>query len=242
MASRIYDLSEFNGDQVTRHFGLTSEHRVEYAAMHFMFRMIKEEIAIDYPDKAQKYSEIAACTIAHMETRFNFYNEMAADFFYGDYIEKDALCLAVICGNFLQRLNDEYPRELHAPEEPTNYRNDGIDSETILCALNMYEDVKNLRENGKPVEEYGMCCESVFLAHIYALDWLCDVESGVEEIDDLDKFLEKDLPNIRSFVRADTEIGRELAKYLDHMEGLMAPIEAVTTPRKTPVLTLVPKP
>jgi hypothetical protein len=242
MATQILDLSEFNGDQVTSYFKLTPEHKLERAAMHFMFRMLKEQIAADYPDKAKKYTEIAECAIGHIETRFDLYKEMAADFFYGDYIEKDALCLAVICGDYLPRLNDAYPREVHDPEEPTNHRNDGIDSETILCALNMFEDVKNLRENGKPVEEYGMCNESVFLAHICAFDWLCDVESGVEEIDDLDAFLEKDLANIRSFVRKDTEIGRQLDKYLDHMATLMAPIEALTAPRKAPVLTLVPKP
>ena len=239
MSAEIKLLSDFNGDQVIKHFNLSSTHTLEHAAMIFMYRQIREEMAGAFPDNAQKHKEIIDLTIEEIQFRFDLYNVLSADFFFDDKINHASLSLAIICGQYIEHINapchDSFENDVI--DRPVRFHDDGIDEDTLTEALLMFEDARTLLEYGQPPIINVMSPESLFLAHIKAMEKLRNIESGDEEVEDVTTLLDEELPRLRTILRLETELGRKLGDFIDHIEALYKPSPP---PKPRPALFIVP--
>lgn len=251
-------MQEFNGDQVIRHFNLPAEYDIERAAMSFMFRTMREATP---PKSADDLKNIAEYTIEKIEMRYALFREFVEDFFQGPYDGK-ALVTAVICGEYVNHINDPYPDEYTRTEdiidEPVKFRNDGIDELIVIRACNIWDDATMLHQNGMPKDKEDLPCrEAVFLAHLNIFQHIHEItlrlmgEQG-EELDDEELYtiISSDIPKGRAVLDLDTQLGQHVSKYFDYLEQELRPhvrhLVNEQTPetglvRPRPALRLVPK-
>lgn len=246
-------MSEFNGDQVVSHFNLSPEATIERAAMKYMYRMIKDESP---PSSSEKHKEIGDITKEKIEFRFDLYKGLSEDFFFGKKFDKDALSLAVICDEYVTHINEPYFDQVHdddgaEEDDEIPHRRDGFDDDLVLRANTIWEDSMIHGSGGVNDDSAPLSRESLFLAHINAIQDLHEHEQNLDEYDEdvLERIRNKEIPEMRAFADKDTEIGNHLLKFLAHIEQEISaylppeePTPAPKPPRSHPHLTLVKGP
>lgn len=252
MAGNLFLMHEFNGEQVSRHFGVAPHNTHDRAAMHYMFRVMKEEIPAKDRDGLK---EVANITIEKIEFRYDVYRGFCEDFFLGSPFDEEALSLAVICDEYVNHVNEVDYAKLEEMDEGTDeipHRNDGFSDETAKMACTFWEDACSFESGITRGQENQYPPESLFLAHVNALESLREHEQRRDdyEIDEIREIVNVDLPNMRAFARPDTDIGQHLLKFIDYTEQELSVYLAPPKPmlllpappvRPRPVLTLVPR-
>lgn len=246
-------MSDFNGDQIVSHFNLPPEDKIGRAAMKYMYRMIKDEIPLS---SSEKHKEIGELTKEKIEFRYDLHNALVEDFFCFEEFDRDALLLAVICDEYVTHINEPYFDQVHdddgaKEDDEIPHRNDGFDDALVLRANTIWEESTLYASGGLEEGSDPLSRESLFLAHINAMQDLQEHEHNLGEYDEdvAHEILNKDLPAMRAFADKDTEIGRHLLKFVEHMEqeisaclGPEQPTPTPPQPRSHPHLTLVKGP
>ncbi len=229
--------TEFNGEQVIGYFNVPPDDHAVRAAMHYTFRMHKDELPHN-TSLSERCKLAASLTIQAVEYRYTLFKEMIDDFFQGSETERDALAIAVICNEYTPHINE--PCQDKDGNLKTQF--DGIDEDLGERANILWEEAVNLQSRGSL--PYEVSPESIFLAHVQVFEdfakYEADEDAG-EEFEDgaIDSIINKDIPAIRCFIRPETEIGAELNNFLNHMVSMHSP--SVPSENK-PRLSLVPKP
>lgn len=236
--------NDLNSNQVLQHFQVPPHDHAVRAAMNFMFRTYKDELpgSVSYTARSKA---AAALTNESIEFRYCLFKEFEEDFFKGQKIERDALAIAVICNEYTPHINE--PCQDKDGNLKPQY--DGVDTELAELANIFWEESVSLESRGSLA--YEVSPESIFLAHIIAMEAFAKYEAEMDEEDGngyedetLSGIVNKDIPAIRAFLRLDTEIGQQLKNVIDHFqdqyEAYMEDISEPPPPR--PQLRLVPSP
>lgn len=214
--SDYFSLSEFTVDAVYDHIGLTPDMVTERDAARFVFQHFSKG---EY--KLENRSEIVTQTIERLTPRFDMLNAQAEEFFNNETPQWPALIMAVLCDDLLMDANNLKEDENGDPL-PDQIK-DFQDDDSVHLAAEYFETATDLTERGIfPDEDIPL--EAIFLAHINA------IEESYERIDRIDTYdlaelltiQNKEIPAIHSFLRADTEIGRNLLDALTTLESTVA--------------------
>ena len=240
MTADIVRMTDFNGDQVIRHFGLAPQFTNERAAMSFMFRQMKEEVS---PNSKEDLNAAAKLAIDEIEHRFKLYNEFSPDFFDGMDEDLSALSVAIICGQYVRHINDAYPEEYKKHGENSRARmRFRCDMGDMLAfrAHNLYDEAIMLIEKGNRDGNFLAPLAPVFLAqtlvHERLHQFITTFNEGDFDEDELYEIGGSVIPNTKTFLRTDTAFGWHLQGCMDYVLQKITPYAiggSVPPPRGT---------
>lgn len=232
--NKIISLSEFNADLIAAHFQVPPHRPYELNAMRFMFRMYSDELP-KTGNRCTHTKIVAEAVIEKIEFRYDLYKHFVDDFFkLSARYDHKAIAHAVICDGYTTQANEEH-----------RTHNDYQVEETILKACNIRDDALLLESAGMPEDISIIEPESIFLAHIHAIENLKELEESLEDhsIQELQKYFLKEFPVIRSFIMPDTLIGKKLEEFLDHMSAeimtMLQPLKQLEYKPQRPALRIV---
>lgn len=225
--SDLIKFSNFTADQVRDQFFLSAHHTVETAAIRYLFAMMQEELNIRTGSKAENNVQVGKATIEKISFRFDLFKEFSGQFFaFDDKPDRLALVLAVICDEYINHAAPPEEDEDFKPEPLHNY----LDHAMVRRAVAMWEEAIE-------IETIGLCDEttyqreSLFLAHINAMEHLRDIELSLDGFDneELEKTL-KDLERITALTDKSTKIGKVLAEFTGIVTAQVKEVLSETPP------------
>lgn len=237
MTSNIFNFAAFSADIVPQSLYVPPSHKIEYAAMKFVFAYLERVIPMSGMNKAEHKRRVAAEANDAIEYPYALFQH------YNAGIDKrylkmglNPLAVAVICGDAVTDLNSE------------EGRNDGIPASIADDAKAIWQEARLMEHMGLTGNDITMRPESVLLAHINFFTKLERLSKNFDDttIAELGIFLEHHIPAGMTLADDETDIGCEL---IDHLEDMRERIEEIfneavdiSQPRKKPVLMLVPPP
>ena len=208
--SDLIKFSNFTADQVRDQFFLSAHHTVETAAIRYLFAMIQEELNIRTGNKAENNLEVGKATTEKISFRFDLFKEFSDTFFRFDKKpDMQALVLAVICDEYINHAAPPEEDEDFKPEPLHNY----LDHAMVRHAMAIWEEAIEIETIGLS-GEITYQRESLFLAHINAIERLREIELSFDGFDEEE--LQKTLAALErtvTFTDKDTKIGVILAEF-----------------------------
>lgn len=199
--------------------GIPSQNGIEAQALRFVFQQAVEDLppSTSALNRQQKAAQNA---VEEVGIRYALYEQHYEDFFKGPH-RKNPLIIALFCN--VRTL------DANSPQADDNgdmiYTENHFDEKDVIDANHIFDQAYELGQSGYQPEIEEPIEESIFLAHIFAIEYLNEMgeslnENPFEEYtqqDIIDKV--KEFKDIRSYLRADTEIGAELQVFLDGLEA-----------------------
>ncbi len=228
--------NKLNSHQVLEYFLVPPHDQTVRASMNFMFRTYKDELpaSVSYDARSRTAAEL---TIEGIEFRYLLFKEFVEDFFMGANFDRDALAIAVICNEYVPHIN----KPCQDKDGKLKPQYDGVDARHAECANILREESVSLESKGSL--PYEVLPESIFLAHVIAMEAFETHKGNMDEYEDdtLYNIINEDIPAVRAFLRLDTEIGRQLDRILVEIEENYTGYKKNIAARPAPTLRLVPK-
>jgi hypothetical protein len=224
----VVGFAPFHETGILEHFFLSAHNDADARALRFMHAVMGDELKTANTNRAHKNQVANEIAIEKVEFRYDLFKTYVESFFPFDYKpDVEALIIATIC--------DEYVSYAAPPEEgpdfPPSPLHNFLDHETVYRAMALWEKACGIEGNGIPTDE-PVAYESIFLAHINALENLRELEEMMGEYspEDLGHIMNKDLAPIAYFVDTRTEIGKVLQEFRDHVAGIITEITRAAAP------------
>lgn len=216
--------SDFNGEQVANYFNVAPSRTAVRAAMNLMYRINKEEAVLRAEDTRSRAKEIAGITCEELEFDYSLFNEFYEDFGKGRKFDHEALAIAAICRESVERINGA--RRTRNGEIREN--NDGIDPELAQRAQRIREQACRLVHKTISPEECSE--EAIFLGHMLPFKDFGNHEAAFEINPHADyKGVKILISTVRGYLRAKTDIGRTLIGIIDGIEQELSRQDRIRT-------------
>ncbi len=197
--------------------GIAEHKDFERSILRFVFQN-----AADWRTKNPQYevpNEMSAEALSLIGTRYAFYQEFHEDFFRGEERER-VLLLALLSHYNIHDANAPLPDD----EGVLQYTARHFDEDDILEATRIFDDACELERCGDDGSAVNLSLESIFLAHIYAIEDLSEMANDLEH-SPFENYLPEEIretirefEKIRTYLRPDTEIGERLQIQLCGLE------------------------
>ncbi len=187
--------------------GIAEHKEFERGILRFVFQN-----AADLPsNETLPADKMSTGEISKIGTRYAFYQEFHEDFFKGEENER-ALLLALLSHYKIHDANAPLPDE----DGTLQYTERHFDENDILDAVRIFDDACELERCGNDDSTVNLSSESIFLAHIYSIEYLTDMADDLEHSPFEDYLPEevretlREFKKIKTYLRPDTEIGERL--------------------------------
>jgi len=199
------------------------EHQIlETKAVRFLFQKLQKDEATATSSQAKVNEHVVKEIIDRYEFLYACFDSYIDDFVTVTKSKnRDAAILSLIC--------DAYAHEINQPDSTGKIQNDGFDEHMAALANSYYEESVEILGEKVDLEEFAF--ESIFLAHVHAMDVLDSFESGFDYYleEDIRKFHKEALEIMRHFVQPQWQIGRQLKVFIESIdrrivESLKAPV------------------
>lgn len=237
--STVTSLSSLNADHLIKHFGVSSNEKALSGSLRFIFDRALKESDPHLPPQKKHEKALESC-IDFTDFRLRMFRENLRGYFPADYpTDLDSLGIAIICDRYVYDVED-----LVDEEDKRFFRvNTDVDELFLTRACIIWEEACSILTKGKTGEPKMQ--ESYFLAHIYALEELKNVNKYFDSYDanTLQEIL-KDMQVWEKFIdEEETFIGLELREQIDETEKRIIPYlkdqSHATQLKSIPRLTLV---
>lgn len=204
--------------------GIASQSGIEAKALRFVFQQAAGELppSITPLNRQQQAVQNA---VEEIGMRYDLYEAYYEDFFGEAPHSKNPLIIALFCNRRIYDAN--------CPQNDENgdmvYTEKHFDEKDVIDATYIFDQAYELERSGYNPEFEEPILESIFLAHIFAIEYLNNLGESLKDHpfeaysqEDVADVM-KEFKDIRSYLRVNTGIGAELITFL---EGLEAELES----------------
>ena len=205
----ITSLSDFNANAAMQEFGMDPlDQTPDAISVRFIFKRLQDEGLDAKTLRGRK--NLVELTKEKIHQRIMMLEEYGENFGveHGKH-RYDALLSAIICDEQIQSANTQLQDQ---KGNITGYENDGFDPDLLELAQHYHDQALDIVTQPN-LDISSVMPESLFLAHLNTLQSLNDIDIPFEdlELDELEDFIQHELPAIRNFSAIHTDIGKEVS-------------------------------